>query len=71
MLDQLGYGSSASSVAKLYADFTGIFVIDPQDKPQERAIRDLGMDVAVLPTVMKTSAQKRNLARAILKLARK
>jgi len=71
MLDQLGHGSSASSVAKLYADFTGIFVIDPQDKSQQRAIRDLGMDVAVLPTVMKTGAQKRNLARAILKLARK
>lgn len=71
MLDQLGYGSSASSVAKLYADFTGIFVIDPQDKSQQRAIRDLGMDVAVLPTVMKTGAQKRSLARAILKLSRK
>jgi LPPG:FO 2-phospho-L-lactate transferase len=71
MLDQLGYGSSASSVAKLYADFTGIFVIDPQDKSQQGTIRDLGMDVAVLPTVMKTGAQKRNLARAILKLARK
>jgi LPPG:FO 2-phospho-L-lactate transferase len=71
MLDQLGYGSSASSVAKLYVDFTGIFVIDPQDKSQRGAIRDLGMDVAVLPTVMKTGAQKRNLARAILKLARK
>jgi LPPG:FO 2-phospho-L-lactate transferase len=71
MLEQLGYGSSASSVAKLYADFTGIFVIDLQDKSQQGAIRDLGMDVAVLPTVMKTGAQKRNLARAILKLARK
>jgi LPPG:FO 2-phospho-L-lactate transferase len=71
MLDQLGYGSSASSVAKLYADFTGIFVIDPQDKSQQGAIRDLGMDVAVLPTVMKTGAQKRNLARAILKLSQK
>lgn len=71
MLDQLGYGSSASSVAKLYADFTGIFVIDPQDKSRQRAIRDLGMDVAVLPTVMKTGAQKRSLARAILKLSQK
>jgi LPPG:FO 2-phospho-L-lactate transferase len=71
MLDQLGYGSSASSVAKLYADFTGIFVIDLQDKSQQGAIRDLGMDVAVLPTVMKTRPQKRKLARAILKLARK
>jgi LPPG:FO 2-phospho-L-lactate transferase len=71
MLVQLGYGSSASSVAKLYADFTGVFVLDLQDKSQQEAIRDLGMEVAVLPTVMKTRAQKRKLARAILKLAAK
>jgi LPPG:FO 2-phospho-L-lactate transferase len=71
MLAQLGYGSSASSVARLYADFTGVFVLDPQDKSQQETIRDLGMEVAVLPTVMKTRAQKRKLARAILKLAAK
>jgi len=71
MLVQLGYESSASGVAKLYADFTGIFVIDPQDKSQQGAIRDLGMDVAVLPTVMKSRAQKRKLAQAILKLTAK
>jgi LPPG:FO 2-phospho-L-lactate transferase len=69
MLAQLGFGSSASSVARLYSDFTGIFVLDPQDKSQLTVIRDLGMDVAVLPTVMKNRAQKRKLARAILKLA--
>jgi len=71
MLAQLGFGSSASSVARLYSDFTGVFVLDRQDKSQQGAIRDLGMEVAVLPTVMKTRAQKRNLARAILKLAAK
>jgi LPPG:FO 2-phospho-L-lactate transferase len=71
MLAQLGYGSSASSVAKLYADFTGMFVIDLQDEPEQEAICDLGMDVVALPTVMKTRAQKRKLARAILKLAAK
>jgi LPPG:FO 2-phospho-L-lactate transferase len=69
MLVQLGHGSSASSVARLYSDFTGVFVLDLQDKSQQGAIRDLGMEVAVLPTVMKTRAQKRKLARAILKLA--
>jgi LPPG:FO 2-phospho-L-lactate transferase len=68
MLAQLGYGSSALSVAKLYADFTGIFVIDLQDGPQQKAIRALGIDVTILPTVMKTRAQKRKLARAILDL---
>jgi LPPG:FO 2-phospho-L-lactate transferase len=71
MLAQLGFESSAPSVARLYADFTGIFVIDPQDKSHQGAIGDLGMDVAMLPTVMKTRAQKRKLARAILKLAGK
>jgi LPPG:FO 2-phospho-L-lactate transferase len=71
MLAQLGYGSSASSVAKLYVDFTGVFVIDLQDKSQQKAIRALGIDVTILPTVMKTRAQKRKLARAILDLEKK
>jgi LPPG:FO 2-phospho-L-lactate transferase len=71
MLEQLGFGSSASSVARLYSDFTGMFVLDAQDKYEQETIRDLGMEVAVLRTVMKTRAQKRKLARAILKLATK
>lgn len=68
MLAQLGCGSSASAVAKLYADFTGTFVIDRRDAAQAPAIQALGMKVAVLPTVMRTRAQKRKLARAILAL---
>jgi LPPG:FO 2-phospho-L-lactate transferase len=71
MLAQLGYESSALGVARLYSDFTGVFVLDRQDKSQQGAIRDLGMEVALLPTVMKTRPQKRKLARAILKLAAK
>jgi LPPG:FO 2-phospho-L-lactate transferase len=70
MLVQLGYESSAFGVAKLYADFTGTFVIDPGDKSQAGKIEALGMKTAVLPTVMKTLAQKRKLARALLKMAR-
>jgi LPPG:FO 2-phospho-L-lactate transferase len=66
MLAQLGHNPTAFGVAKLYADFTGIFVIDPADKSQSGAIFALGMKVAVLPTVMKTLAQKRKLARALL-----
>ena len=68
MLIQLGCGSSASAVAKLYADFTGTFVIDRRDASQESAIRALGMKVAILPTVMRTRAQKRKLARALTSL---
>jgi LPPG:FO 2-phospho-L-lactate transferase len=68
MLAELGHEASALGVAKLYADFTGTFVIDPVDKTQAVPIRALGMNVEILPTVMKTRAQKRNLARSLLAL---
>src|SRR5712664_1019068 len=68
MLAQLGHQPTALGVAKLYADFTGTFIIDPADKSQSAPISALGMEVAILPTVMKTRAQKRKLARAILGL---
>jgi LPPG:FO 2-phospho-L-lactate transferase len=68
MLAQLGYESSAQSVAKLYADFTGTFVVDPADQAQVEEIKKLGMKVAVIPSVMNTRADKRKLARALLRL---
>src|SRR5690349_15008132 len=68
MLAQLGHEATALGVAKLYADFTGTFVIDPADKGQAKAISGLGMEVEILPTVMKTRAQKRRLAQALLEL---
>lgn len=68
MLAQLGHEATALGVAKLYADFTATFVIDPADKTQAAAIGGLGMKVAILPTVMKTRAEKRRLARALLEL---
>ena len=68
MLEQLGYEATSLGVAKLYADFSGAFVIDPEDKRHAGAISALGMKVAILPTVMKTREQKRKLARALLNL---
>jgi LPPG:FO 2-phospho-L-lactate transferase len=68
MLAQLGHDPTAVGVARLYADFTGTFVIDPVDKSQASAISALGMKVEVLPTVMKTLAQKRKLGSALLRL---
>jgi LPPG:FO 2-phospho-L-lactate transferase len=68
MLTQLGHDSTALAVAKLYVGFTGTFIIDPADKAQASPIAALGMKVAVLPTVMKTRAQKRKLAGAVLSL---
>ena len=54
MLAELGHEASARGVAKLYADFTGTFVIDPADESQRVAIESLDMKVAVIPTVMQT-----------------
>jgi LPPG:FO 2-phospho-L-lactate transferase len=68
MLAQLGYKPTALGVAKLYADFTGTFLIDPVDESQASAIASLGMHVHVIPTVLKTFAQKRRLAGALLSL---
>jgi len=68
MLAQLGHESSARGVAKLYADFTGAFVIDSVDAKQAAAIEAHGMRVPVLPTIMKTLAQKRKLAKALLEM---
>lgn len=68
MLVEQGHAATALGVAKLYADFTGTFVIDRDDKEQAAAIAAFGMKVAILPTVMKTRAQKRKLAQALLKL---
>jgi len=69
MLKELGHEPSARSVAKLYSDFTDTFVIDPVDSAQAKTIRNLGMKVEILPTVMKTRSQKRKLARSLLSLA--
>jgi len=68
MLAELGHQPTALGVGKLYADFTGTFIIDPADKSQSAAITALGMKVRILPTVMKILAQKRKLARALLSL---
>ena len=68
MLAQGGYDSSAEGVAKLYADFTGAFVIDPEDDAHFSAVRALDMRVFVLATIMKSLSDKRKLARALLQL---
>jgi LPPG:FO 2-phospho-L-lactate transferase len=69
MLAQLGHEPSALGVAKLYADVTGTFVIDPADKAQAASIGKLGMKIEIIPTVMTSRAQKRRLARSLLALA--
>ena len=68
MLRQLGHRATALGVARLYSDFTGTFVIDPEDKRQAAMIQKLGMRVEVIPTIMTDRSQKRRLAQSLLSL---
>jgi len=61
-----GFEVSAFSVAKLYADFLDVFVIDAKDKNEKSRIEKLGIDVKVTDTVMKCLEDKVRLAKTIL-----
>ncbi len=66
LLRGLGLEVSAFSVAKLYADFLDSFIVDNLDAAERGAIEDLGINVKVTNTVMKSLADKVNLARVAL-----
>jgi LPPG:FO 2-phospho-L-lactate transferase len=69
MLTSLDHESSALGVARLYTGLVDRFVVDTADAELAPAIEDLGMAVDVLPTVMRTDADRAALAEAILALA--
>jgi LPPG:FO 2-phospho-L-lactate transferase len=66
MLRDLGHEVSALGVANLYCDVIDLFVVDRVDEPIKPAIEQLGVQVAVLNTVMVTLDDKRRLAREVL-----
>lgn len=66
LLKGMGLEVSAFSVAKLYADFLDVFVIDISDKNDQRRIEDLNIAVKVTNTIMRTSEDKVNLAKVVL-----
>jgi LPPG:FO 2-phospho-L-lactate transferase len=66
LLRGLGFEVSAFSVAKLYADFLDTFVIDTKDAGEKNKIEQLGINVKVTDTVMKSLEDKVRLAKAVL-----
>lgn len=68
MLSDLGMEVSATQVARLYADFLDVFVIDRADASLMNTIRDIGMGVGATYTVMSDKERKVQLARAVLSL---
>ena len=67
MLRGLGLEVSAYGVAKLYSDFLDTFVIDSKDAGERGRIEQLGINVKVTNTVMKSLEDKVSLAKAVLK----
>jgi len=68
MLGTLGHEVSARGVARLYAGLVDRFVIDEADAELATSIAELGMQVSVLPTVMRSDEDRAALARALLEL---
>ncbi|MEO8457535.1 MAG: 2-phospho-L-lactate transferase [Chloroflexota bacterium] len=66
MLRDQGLEASALGVARLYADFVNVMVIDNADEALAEPIRELGMEVVVTDTIMSSAERKAELARAVL-----
>ena len=66
LLRGLGLEVSAFGVAKLYADFVDVFVIDNLDASLKERIEHLGLKVKVAQTVMNSLADKADLAKVVL-----
>ncbi|MGH2757007.1 MAG: 2-phospho-L-lactate transferase [Actinomycetota bacterium] len=66
LLAQLGYGSSASGVARLYADFCDVFVIDDRDSDEVRKVEALGIEAVLRDTIMSDHAASERLARELV-----
>ncbi|WP_069801224.1 2-phospho-L-lactate transferase [Thermogemmatispora onikobensis] len=62
----LGYEVSALGVARCYADFLDVMVIDQQDAALAPAIEALGPHVLVTDTIMRDQEAKARLAREVL-----
>ncbi len=66
MLASLGHEATAVGVARLYAGLVDRFVIDEADVALRPQVEALGIAVDVMPTIMRTDADRAALARALI-----
>jgi len=66
LMKGLGLEVSAYAVAKLYADFIDVFIIDEADAAEKKRIEQLGVKVVTANTVMQTLDDKVQLARTVM-----
>jgi LPPG:FO 2-phospho-L-lactate transferase len=67
MMKSMQMRASAAEVAKLYVDFTGVFVLDEVDGKQAAQGEALGMRPVVTNTVMRGLREKKALARVVVR----
>jgi LPPG:FO 2-phospho-L-lactate transferase len=69
MMKSMGYEPSAAAVAEMYRDFVDLFVLDRADAKLASEVERLGMRAMVTNTVMSGGAQRKALARSVLRAA--
>jgi LPPG:FO 2-phospho-L-lactate transferase len=69
MMAALGHEASAVGVARLYADFLDVLVLDDADAALAPEIEALGVRAVVTNTVMRDAASRQTLARAAVEAA--
>lgn len=67
MMKSMRLRPAASEVARLYADFVGIFVLDEVDRKQAAPVEKLGMKPVVTNTIMRGLRERKSLARVVVR----
>jgi LPPG:FO 2-phospho-L-lactate transferase len=67
MMKGMGLIPSASEVARLYADFLGVFVLDKTDSKESARVEALGIRPVVTNTMMHGLREQRALARSVVR----
>lgn len=65
-----GLPVSAEGVARAYADFLDVLIVDERDAGEKAAVEKLGVELRTARTVMKSDADKAGLAWAALEIVR-
>ena len=71
MYQELGIEPSALSVARHYHQLLTAFVMDKIDQAQAEQVSQMGMDVLVTNTIMKTVEDRQQLAEDVLQFCGK
>ncbi len=66
IMRELGMEVSPVGVARLYADFLDVMVLDQRDAPLAPQVQALGLDAVVTDTIMSSTEKKVALAQAVL-----